>query len=192
MKDTLGRLILTIVLLVVNILLWDYILDDSSSTRKYSYSITPARQESSSGSSYGSWSTDRTKSSTSKAAPVTSVPYVGMYVPSQPSNWTWQGTDNLTVKDSSGKAVRTVKYRYDVTPKIYVVWVSESSDQVVKVSITDPTSKAGTNGSSKSKSSSSSLDTSGYYHPDDFYYDNYDDFYDYEEAEDYYYSHGGK
>lgn len=28
-----------------------------------------------------------------------------------------------------------------------------------------------------------------YYHPDDFYYDHYDDFYDYEDAEDYWYEH---
>lgn len=45
---------------------------------------------------------------------------------------------------------------------------------------------------STKKSSSSGLNASDYYHPDDFYYDYYDDFYDYEEAEDYYSSHGGK
>lgn len=45
---------------------------------------------------------------------------------------------------------------------------------------------------STKKSGSSGLNASDYYHPDDFYYDYYDDFYDYEEAEDYYYSHGGK
>jgi hypothetical protein len=36
-----------------------------------------------------------------------------------------------------------------------------------------------------------SLDTEGFYHPEDFYDWNRDDFSDYEEAEEYYYSHGG-
>ncbi len=33
--------------------------------------------------------------------------------------------------------------------------------------------------------------TDGFYHPEDFYEWNLDDFSDYEEAEDYYYEHGG-
>jgi hypothetical protein len=33
--------------------------------------------------------------------------------------------------------------------------------------------------------------TEGFYHPEDFYEWNIDDFSDYEEAEEYYYSHGG-
>lgn len=32
-------------------------------------------------------------------------------------------------------------------------------------------------------------DANDYAHPDDFYYDHYDDFWDYEDAEDYYYEH---
>ena len=36
------------------------------------------------------------------------------------------------------------------------------------------------------------LDASDYVHPEDFYEWYYDDFIDYEEAEDYYYHHGGK
>lgn len=34
-----------------------------------------------------------------------------------------------------------------------------------------------------------SFDAKDYSHPDDFYYDHYDDFWDYEDAEDYYYEH---
>ena len=33
------------------------------------------------------------------------------------------------------------------------------------------------------------FDAKDYIHPDDFYYDHYDDFWDYEDAEDYYYEH---
>ena len=49
--------------------------------------------------------------------------------------------------------------------------------------------------SSKYKSSSSAkksfdpYDAKSYAHPEDFYYDNYDDFWDYEDAEDYYNEH---
>lgn len=45
---------------------------------------------------------------------------------------------------------------------------------------------------STKKSNSTGLNASDYYHPEDFYEWYYDDFYDYEEAEDYYYSHGRK
>ena len=36
---------------------------------------------------------------------------------------------------------------------------------------------------------SDAYDVNDYAHPDDFYYDHYDDFWDYEDAEDYYYEH---
>ena len=48
------------------------------------------------------------------------------------------------------------------------------------------------NSSSKTKtknSSSDPYDAKSYYHPDDFYYDHYDDFWDYEDAEDYWEEH---
>lgn len=40
--------------------------------------------------------------------------------------------------------------------------------------------------SKKTNKDSDPYDAKGYYHVDDFYYDHYDDFFDYEEAEDYY------
>ena len=43
--------------------------------------------------------------------------------------------------------------------------------------------------SSTSKKSSDPYDAKSYVHPDDFFYDYYDDFWDYEDAEDYYYEH---
>ena len=119
------------------------------------------------------------------STPVPTVPYVGMAVPYVPARWTWQGTDNLTVKDASGKGVRTIKYHYEDLPKQYTIWVSEASSTVVKVSVTDPTASAKRTGSTKKKSSSDPYHASDYAHPDDFYYDYYDDFWDYEDAEDY-------
>ena len=121
--------------------------------------------------------------------PMPSVPYVGMYVSSVPSKWTWQGTDNLTVKDAAGNGIRTVKYRYDAPPKIYVIWVSESTNKVVKVSVTDPTAGSNRKSSSNKKSSSDPYQAKDYAHPDDFYYDYRDDFWDYEDAEDYWERH---
>ena len=117
--------------------------------------------------------------------PMPSVPYVGMYVSSVPSKWTWQGTDNLTVKDAAGNGIRAIKYRYDAPPKIYVIWVSESTNKVVKVSVTDPTADSNRKSTTNKKSSSDPYQAKDYAHPDDFYYDYRDDFWDYEDAEDY-------
>ncbi len=125
----------------------------------------------------------------STPTPVLSVPYVGMYVSSVPSKWTWQGTDNLTVKDAAGNGIRTIKYRYDAPPKIYVIWVSESTNNVVKVTVTDPTANSNRKSSTNKKSSSDPYHAKDYAHPDDFYYDYYDDFWDYEDAEDYWEKH---
>ena len=122
------------------------------------------------------------------STPVSAVPYVGMAVPYVPAKWTWQGTDNLTVKDASGKGIRTIKYHYEDLPKQYTIWVSEANSQVVKVSITDPTASA-KKSSTKKKSSSDPYHAKDYAHPDDFYYDYYDDFWDYEDAEDYWEAH---
>lgn len=121
--------------------------------------------------------------------PMPSVPYVGMYVSYVPSKWTWQGTDNLTVKDTAGNGIRTIKYRYDAPPKIYVIWVSESTNNVVKVSVTDPTASSNRKSSTNKKSTSDPYQAKDYAHPDDFYYDYYDDFWDYEDAEDYWEKH---
>ena len=123
------------------------------------------------------------------ATPMPAVPYVGMYVSYVPSRWQWQGTDNLTVKDAAGNGIRTIKYRYDAPPKIYVIWVSESTNKVVKVSVTDPTASSNRKSTTNKKSSSDPYQAKDYAHPDDFYYDYYDDFWDYEDAEDYWERH---
>lgn len=125
----------------------------------------------------------------STPTPMPSVPYVGMYVSYVPSKWTWQGTDNLTVKDAAGNGIRTIKYRYDAPPKIYVIWVSESTNNVVKVSVTDPTASSNRKSTTNKKSTSDPYQAKDYAHPDDFYYDYRDDFWDYEDAEDYWERH---
>ena len=122
------------------------------------------------------------------ATPMPAVPYVGMYVSYVPSRWQWQGTDNLTVRDAAGKGIRTTKYRYDTNPKIYVIWVNENN-QVVKVSITDPTATPKPRSSAKQKSTSDPYHASDYAHPEDFYDWYADDFWDYEDAEDYWEAH---
>lgn len=185
MKNTGNKTIPIIVLLLANALIWGTVWG-LSNTRNTGFPVTPIVPI----STPTPQATARPTQTAAPSAARTTTPYVGMYVSSIPSKWEWQGTDNTTVRDASGNNIRTVKYRYDAPPKIYVIWVNES-DKVVKVSITDPTAPAKKKNTS-SKGSASSLDTSEFVHPEDFYDWNRDDFYDYEDAEDYYYSHGGK
>ena len=83
---------------------------------------------------YQAISTPKPTVSTPKPTPrkssTASAPYVGMYVPSPPHNWTWQGTDNTTVKDKAGNKVKTNKYRYDTDNNSYTIWV-DKKDTVV-------------------------------------------------------------
>ena len=72
---------------------------------------------------------------TSRISTATGTPYVGMYVPSPPSSWTWQGTDNKTVKDRAGNKISAQKYRYDTDNNSYTIWV-DKKDTVVKVNAT--------------------------------------------------------
>ena len=54
-----------------------------------------------------------------------------------------------------------------------------------------PTAAPGSS-KTKSKSSGDPYDAASYLHPDDFYYDHLDDFWDYEDAEDYWQKHQEK
>lgn len=56
-------------------------------------------------------------------------------------------------------------------------------------SYTGGTVKLSSGSGSKTKSCSDPYDAKSYAHPDDFYYDYYDDFWDYENAEDYWEEH---
>lgn len=82
---------------------------------------------------------------------------------SSSSTWHWEGT-HTTSKP-------TAKPTPKPTPKKSYSSSSSSSSSKKTTSKTDP------------------YDVYDYVHPDDFYYDHYDDFYDFEDAEDYYYEH---
>ena len=133
------------------------------------------------------------------------IPYVGMYVSAVPHDWQWQGTDYSTVIGLSGH--KTTRYRYDTASKVYLIWV-DAHGKVVKVTYTEVGGGYSSSGNHSSGSSggynqnisgshssgsggslSPSSGVSDFTHPDDFYYWYPDDFVDYEEAEDYYYSH---
>lgn len=118
-------------------------------------------------------------------------PVVGMSLSAIPSAWVWQGTDYSTVTTQSGSKIKTNKYRYDTPTVIYVIWVTEHG-YIAKVSETE-TEKTQTTGrtTGRTRDVTPSLDVSSFNDPEDFYDWYYDDFSDFEEAEDYYYSHGG-
>ena len=116
------------------------------------------------------------------------APYVGMYVSYVPKSWEWRGTDNLTVKDAAGNKVKTTLYYYEALPKSYTIWVDQN-DRVVKVSTYDRSATPKPKNTSKPNASSDPYHASDYLHPDDFYYDYRDDFWDYEDAEDYWEAH---
>ena len=121
-----------------------------------------------------------------------SVPYIGMYVADIPSRWEWGGTDNLRVRDSHGNSIHTTKYSYDARPygeqKQYTIWVSNATSRVVDWNYTDYSATPKPRSTKKPKSTKNpALD---YYHPEDFYEDLYDDFWDYVDAEDYWEEYG--
>ena len=131
--------------------------------------------------------TPRRTPSPVKTPAVPRVPYVGMRAQPVPSAWEYRGTDNLTVRDAAGNRVRTTKYVYEDPPIQYTVWVNESGT-VVKVdaydrSYTKPMSTA------KPRATSDPYHAKDYAHPEDFYDWYADDFWDYEDAEDYWEAH---
>lgn len=91
-------------------------------------------------------------------------------------------TANLYDWYSSGKVIYTARC---VQGEVTEVW-----DKSDKKSNTSSSYHSSTSSSSHTVSSDPSVE--GYSDPEDFYDDYWDDFFDYEDAEDYYYSHGGK
>ncbi|MDO4974066.1 MAG: hypothetical protein Q4E38_07650 [Eubacteriales bacterium] len=120
----------------------------------------------------------------------TGAPYTGMYVPTVPEAWQWKGSDYHTVKSSYGKEMKTEKYLYYIGDNKYTIYV-DKDDTVVKVELTAIRPEKSTAKTGKRRSVIPSPDTSGYYSAEDFYDYYRDDFSDYEDAEDYYNSHGG-
>lgn len=120
----------------------------------------------------------------------TGTPRTGMYVPTIPKAWEWVGSDFHTVKNSAGKDIQTGKYHYYTENTMYTIYV-DKDDTVVKVESTSRARWNSGNNSSTHRSVMPSPDTSGYYGVEEFF-DYYRDYFiDYEDAEDYYYSHGG-
>ena len=128
-----------------------------------------------------------------------SLPYVGM-------------SEKYIDKTALGKPSSTVRHNremvngqslvanlYDYTRNGYVIYTARCVNGEVTDIFDhrdDPYKQSsGSNSSSSSKKSSSSakksdpFHASDYAHPDDFYYDYYDDFWDYEDAEDYWEAH---
>ena len=128
-----------------------------------------------------------------------SLPYVGMsekYI-----NNTALGKPSSTVRHNremvNGQSL--VANLYDYTSNGYVIFTARCVNGVVTDVFDDRAhpykQSSGSSSSSSSKKSSSStkksdpFHASDYAHPDDFYYDYYDDFWDYEDAEDYWEAH---
>ncbi len=143
-----------------------------------------------------------TESSSSSESTTPSVPYVGM--PESKINSTSLGRASSEVRHNNemigGQVYVANLYDFKrngvtiftarcVQGKVIQVW--DDRDRV-----TSSSSGTSSGSSSKSKSTSSEADTPSdpynvydYDDPDDFYYDNYDDFDGYEDAEDYWYDH---
>ena len=133
----------------------------------------------------------------------TGIPFVGMY--ESDIGKTTLGKPNGTpfhnYEMENGKPVEATVYEW--IKDGYVVYSARclygTVEQVWDYR-TKPWKKAKSSSTSISKSSSSStkkkekdpLDVESYRNPEDFYDDNYYDFFDYEEAAEYYYEHGGK
>ena len=111
------------------------------------------------------------------------APYLGMKL---------SYDDDLYFLGGGGKVngVSTSKFRYLSGSKYYVVYL-DNNYVVQKVENYLPQSSTGKSSSSSTnkKSSSDPYQAKDYAHPDDFYYDYRDDFWDYEDAEDYWERH---
>lgn len=98
--------------------------------------------------------------------------------------------DGLYFLGGGGKigGVSTTKFRYYNGSEFFVVYL-DSKYVVKKVEDYLPGSsskgKSSDKKDSSKKKSSDPYNASNYLHPDDFYYDYYDDFWDYEDAEEY-------
>ena len=115
-------------------------------------------------------------------------PYVGMQIKEwEMSGWKSGGTDY----EMFGEAAR--KYHYDEGDYTYTVWLNERN-QILKVDAEKRAERLNTGKSSTRSTQTSKYEPSveGFFDPEDFYDWYWDDFFDYEDAEGYYYEHGGE
>lgn len=115
-------------------------------------------------------------------------PSVGQYVTkSQLDSMKWDGKDNKTFD------IQTTKYIYvNSNGDKYRIWVSEYNCIKDVVKLSGNSSPGNTSGRTGTGSFDTGPSVDGYSDPEEFYYWNWDDFVDYEDAESYYYAHGGK
>ncbi len=87
----------------------------------------------------------------------------------------------------------TTLYLCTVREYTYKLWISDD-DTIIKVELYSVAQQPGktSSGSSGKKPASPEFDVDAFSNPEDFYDWYMDDFIDLEEAEDYYYSHGGE
>jgi len=97
--------------------------------------------------------------------------------------------DGLYFLGGGGKVggVSTSKFRYTYGSKTYVVYLD--NDYVIQKIEDYLPQSSNKKSSSTPKPTSDPYDAKSYSHPEDFYYDYYDDFWDYEDAEDYWEDH---
>lgn len=93
-------------------------------------------------------------------------------------------------EDSNGKTLFKARVKKGV-----VVGISEfsgsKSDKPASTKAPVTSSVGKTSKPAATSKPKTSKSVAGYYSPEDFYYDHPDDFFDFEEAEEYYYDHGG-
>ena len=93
-------------------------------------------------------------------------------------------------EDSNGKMLFKARLKKGV-----VVGISEfsgsKSDKPASTKAPVTSSVGKTSKPAATSKPKTSKSVAGYYSPEDFYYDHPDDFFDFEEAEEYYYAHGG-
>ena len=89
--------------------------------------------------------------------------------------------------DSQTCSVPTKVYYYTDGQNAYNLWISEDNKILLIKEALPPSGKTG-----KSSSHAYDPDVDGFTDPDDFYDWYKDDFFDYEDAEEYYYDHGGE
>lgn len=113
-----------------------------------------------------------------------STPYVGQYVSeSQASKWEWQGV--WYNYNNTGK--KAVGYYYKDSEHAYSIKVDYDTNRIIEVSVTNFGSHYS---SSKKTTDSDPYNASDYNNPDFFYDGYYDDFSDYDEAEEYWEEYG--
>ena len=128
-----------------------------------------------------------------------SPPYVGMQVDREGIDaWTFVGVTETRTRPNGERCWECI-FRHTYDGAEYTIYVANDTFRVLRVERKDPEPpEQRTRNDSRTTDTKGGVleltdpDPSGFYSPEDFYDWYYDDFYDFEEAEEWYYSHGGK